>query len=220
MRYPILLLFLTPIALSAQSPERGNATYLPILTVKTNATALLNPVKIAWELAADVRIAERITIDAGAGTFLDSPLQFAQHEGETYRGIRLRAGAKYYLVQRPRSAFQVGLSGKYHDIRNVQIMQVFRQGRQYIEYYPTERRIKTRGLAVRTGWQFYLGKNKRFLLEPYTGLGVVFHQVSRELPADAEAVTTFREFFTFELQEGDTRIPDLLLGLYVGIPIR
>ncbi len=219
MRPIIFLLALIPSCLPAQSDD---APGIPRLTLKTNAGILINPFKQAFSFAADIRLAPQISADIGAGAFFNSTA-FADNKGESYRGLRLRAGIKYFLIQAERNAFHVGLEGKYHDIRNIQIREVFRQGQQYLQFYPVERNVQTKGIALRAGWQFYLGAKKRFLLEPYTGLGVLFHEVHSGLPPDAVLVgDDVIEFFTlesFEYEAGKSTTPDALLGVHLGIAL-
>lgn len=213
MRTIVFLILFLPVCLTAQK-ESG----IPFFTLKTNVSALLNPIKQAYAFAADFRLSSRISADAGAGAFLGSPLQFAQRKGESYTGLRLRAGLKYYLIQRNRYAFHVGLQGKYHDIKHITIRQVLRQGQQYLEILPVERTLQTYGVAGRTGWQFYLGTNKRLLLEPYCGFGIAWHEARRNLPPDAELIEE-GGFLTFEYEQGKSIMPDILLGVYLGVAL-
>jgi len=214
MRTIVFLILFLPVCLTAQK-ESG----IPFFTLKTNVSALLNPIKQAWTISGDLRLTPEFSADIGAGTFLGSPLQFAQREGESYKGLRLRAGLKYYLIQRNRYAFHVGLEGKYHDIKHITIRQVLRQGQQYLEILPVERTLKTYGVAGRTGWQFYLGANKRLLLEPYLGFGMATHQVRRILPSDAELFDGEEGFLSFEYEQGKSVWPDILLGVYLGVAL-
>lgn len=197
--------------------QSGQQTGLPRLTLKTNVSALLNPFKQACGFATDLRLSHRTSIDLGAGAFLNSAT-FANNKGETYRGLRLRAGVKYYLKQGRRYGFHVGLEGKYHDITNRTIREAFRQGQQYTELLPVERKIRTQGLGARAGWQFYLGRRGWLLVEPYAGFGVLFNTVERKLPADAELVLR-EEIFSLEFEPGKSSFPDLLLGVHVGVAL-
>ena len=219
MRAIVFLLTLLPCYLPAQTDD---APGIPRLTLKTNAGILINPFKQAFGFATDIRLSRRISADIGAGAFFNSAA-FANNKGESYRGMRLRAGIKYFLIQSERNAFHVGLEGKYHDIKNIQIREVFRQGQQYLQFYPVERKVRTKGIALRAGWQFYLGAKKRFFIEPYTGLGVLFHDVHSGLPPDATLVgDDVQEFFplaSFEYGEGKSTTPDVLLGLHCGIAL-
>lgn len=211
MRALVFLLLLIRSGLFAQS---GDIPKIPRLTFKVNAGPLLIPFKQAAAFATDVRLAPRWSIDLGAGAFFNSTV-FAGTEGESYKGLRTRAGVKYHFTSVEHTTFYAGLEGKYQDIRHINIAQVFRQGRQYIEWYPMERKVRTGGVAVRVGWQHYMGKNKRLLLDQFVGLGVDFHRVKIDLPPDAERIETGR-FFTLELPEGNHRRVSFLLGLHIG----
>lgn len=217
MRQLIFVLLLCCGQLSAQQGPDAAAPGIPRLTLKLNASVLLNPFKQALAFDSDIRLAPRFSLDAGGGVFIGSPMQFAQHKGESYKGLRLRAGLKYYLLEWKRSAFHVGLAGKYHDIKHISIREIFRQGQQYLEYYPVERHIRTFGLAGRAGWQLYFGRHKRFLLEPYAGVGALYNHVTSYLPPDADEFIGTPEWFTFEYATGKHRTIDLLVGLHVGV---
>ena len=193
----------------------GAVPGLPFLTFKTDIGALINPIKQAYFFGADLRLTSRISADAGAGAFIGSALQYADHEGESYKGLRVQAGLKYYLIQSENHGFYLGLEGKYHDIKHVAIREIFRQGQQYLEFYPVERKIRTQGVAGRAGWQFYLGQNKRLLLEPYAGFGVQFNQVERLLPPDAEMIE--EPGFLFEFEPGNSVTPTVHLGVHLGV---
>lgn len=215
MRAFLFMLSFLPLSLAAQNTSVSAA--VPRLTFKTNAGILINPFKQAFAFTTDVRLTPKISVDAGAGAFLNSII-FADQKGESYTGLRLRAGVKYFLIRAERSGFHLGLEAKYHNIRNVKKQEIFRQGQQYLQIYPLERRVRTKGLALRTGWQLYLGTQKRWMLEPYAGLGVLFHEVNPGLPPDGMASDTdFRGMFSFEYKTGKSTTPDVLLGMHLGV---
>lgn len=205
----------SPASLREPSAPEAKTPGLPLLTLKTDIGALFNPFKQAFAFGADLRLSPRMSVDAGAGAFIGSVLQYADHRGESYTGLRVQAGLKYYLKQSERVAFHLGLEVKYHDIKHIAFREIFRQGQQYIEFYPVERTVRTQGLSGRAGWQFYVGRNKQFVLEPFGGFGIQFNQVSRLLPPDAEIVE--QPVFTFEFEPGNSATPYLLLGFHVGL---
>lgn len=210
-----LILFLLPVCLSAQTGRDTAAPGIPLLAFKINAIPLLNPFKQAIAVSADLRLAPRFSVNAGAGSFLGS-IAFANVEGESYTGLRLRAGVKYFPAVSKTSAFYVGIESKYHDINHLRFRRVFRQGQQYLELMKTKREVKTRGLAFCAGGQFYEGPKKRLLIEPFFGLGVAWHEVTLPLPPDAELVEE-EEFISLEYDPGRSRILDVLLGIHVGV---
>lgn len=211
MRTLFVLLLLLPLRVLGQ-PNTGG---LPRFTLKTNLTTLVNPIKQAYAFTTDIRLAPRLSVDLGAGAFFYS-LEYASHQGESYKGPRLRGGLKYYLLQRERMAFHLGVEGKYQSIRHWQQREVFRQGQQYVEGLALRRDIRSHGVASRAGWQFYLGKQKRLLLEPYLGVGIVWHNVAFDLPPDAEVLDD-RGPFSFQLETGKSTYPDILLGIHAGV---
>lgn len=216
MRSFVFALLLFPSGLLAQKDAAAGG--LPLLTFKTNVTALLNPVKQAYAFGADIRLGSRMTADVGAGAFLGSPLQFASHKDESYKGLRLRAGLKYYLFQKGRSALHLGVEGKLHNIKHLRYWEVLRQGQQYTQFLLVERKVETLGIASRAGLQIFLGQNRRFFIEPYAGLGFLFNTVKRPLPPDAEIIND-GGVFVFEYEPGKTVSPDLIVGLHFGVAL-
>ncbi len=214
MRALAFLFLLLPTGLFAQSAVMPDTPRVPRLTFKVNSGVLLIPFKQAAAFATDIRLAPRWSIDLGAGMFFHSSL-FAGTEGESYEGLRTRAGLKYHTASVGTSTFFIGLEGKYQDIRNISIKQVFRQGQQYVEWLPLERNVHTGGVAARIGWQHYFGKRNRILIDHFAGLGIDFHRIQIDLPPDAEIVETAR-LFTLELPEGNSRRASILLGLHIG----
>jgi hypothetical protein len=179
-----------------------------------NAGVLLNPFKQAIAYTSDFRLAPRLSVDAGLGYFFNS-INFANTSGESYQGLRLRYGLKYALPSIEKTAFYVGVEGKYQYIRHISNKEVLRQGAQYLEILSVERNVRTNGLALRTGWYHYVSKNKRWMIEQYVGLGINFHQVRHLLPPDAELAETER-FLSFEIPDGKSNRAAFLLGLHIG----
>jgi hypothetical protein len=218
MRYLVLLICLLPLGLAAQSKPDSSARWsTPRLTFKTNASTLLNPFKQAVAFTTDVRLAPRITADVGAGAIISSVI-FADNKGESYLGLRLRGGVKYYLFHTRRAYLYAGIEGKYQNVHHNSIQNVFRQGRQYIEIMDVERNVQTSGVALRAGWQIFFGPKRRVFIEPYAGIGAAFHHVTRNLPPDAELIN-MREFINFEYTPGSNWNTDILLGLHVGVAL-
>jgi hypothetical protein len=217
MRILVFLFLLAGFDLPAQTRTDSTGTFIPEITFKTNLTTLINVFKEAFELSSDMRLAPRISMDVGAGVYFNS-IVFASNKGESYEGLRLRAGFKYYFLPSTDNAFYGGLMGSYNDIRQVRIRQVYRQGFQYIQYLQVDRRIVTRGVALRMGWPVYSGKHKRLMVDPYVGVGVLFNRVTRTMPPDATPLSN-REFFSFEFPDGDSKFLDILIGVHLGIAL-
>lgn len=213
MKRLLFLLVLLPVSAAAQTDSLS----IPKLVLKANIAALANPFKPALALGADIRLHPRWSADAGLGYFLGSPA-FAQYDGESYTGPRLRAGLKYHYRITSSGVFHVGLETRYHDIAHTSIRNAMRQGGQYTEFLNTRRTLRTFGGAVRAGAQFFGSRNRRLLLEPYLGLGFARHRVAFSLPHDAELLDQ-GEFFDFEYPEGITWMPDVLFGVHLGFAL-
>lgn len=214
MRHLVFLFLLFGTSLFAQNGRDANSTAIPHFTLKTNLGILISPAKQAFAFTTDIRVAPRFSIDVGAGAFFNS-LSFAQFKDETYTGLRLRGGFKYYFDALGGNPFHVGVEFKYNGIKNLNYREILRQGGQYVETRLTDRRVKTVGVAARIGWHFFVGKRDQFLVEPFMGLGLMRHDVSFNLPPDAEV---FQEngLFSFEYGIGKSTTPDVLLGLHFG----
>lgn len=216
MRLLVLLAALLPLSLvAAVFPDSVPARRIPRLILKTNVGAPLFVAKQSWTVSADLRIAPRLSIQAGGGAFFYSGT-FAAREGESYKGLRLRYGVKYFASLSANSAFYVGLEAKYHDIRHRKYRDVFRQGQQYIENLLTDRRVRTHAVGWCIGVQTWNGKRKRLLIEPYSGFGIGFHTVRHLLPADAEPIGGEG---VLEFATGKSRLPELFFGMHIGFAI-
>jgi len=216
----LLLFCLLPLgALHAQDSLATQTHSIPLLTLKTNATTLLNMAKTSAMLTADLRLARRWSVDLGVGSFLFSSF-FANDPGEHYYGLRARAGLKYFYLLRPGASWHVGIEGKYNDVDHAYWETVLRQGGQFEQILLIDRNVKSRGAALRTGVQFYFDPDRRLLLDVYTGVGFMSNNVTESSrPPDAE------RFFTggFLFSRDDFRYPigrqtraDFLLGLHIG----
>lgn len=212
MRLLLLLCLCLPAALSGQDSLLRPG--LPLLTIKTNPLTALNPYKYSASLHADVRLSPRFSLDLGAGAIFDSAF-FANEKGESYRGPRFRAGLKYFYQIRPRAAQHLGIEARYNDVTHLFFRSALRQGGRYEEILLNERSVKSYGVSLRYGVQFYLGNTRRLLLEPYAGFGAAWNQVSISLTPDAELLGDGR-FFSFEFREGTSPWFDILLGFHIG----
>lgn len=201
-------------SLTALSPPR-----LPRLTLKTNATTLLNTAKTSAMLTADIRLARRWSLDLGAGAFLFSSY-FADNPGEHYHGLRARAGMKYFFSMWPNASWHMGMEAKYNDVQHAHWERFLRQGGQFEQILLIDRHVKSTGAALRTGVQMYLGPDKRLLLDFYTGVGFLANNVTEiNRPPDAERISQ-REFLfsrdNFKYSTGRQTIADYLLGMHIG----
>jgi hypothetical protein len=178
----------------------------------------INPFKQAATLGVDVRIAQRWSIDAMGGMFLNSET-FAFYKGESYRGPRMRLGFKYFADQS--GDFYIGLESKYHLVKNKQWVNVSRQGDQYQELMLLERKVDSRGLLFRTGFQLFSGKKNQFSYDLYVGAGYIRHTVTDfQAPPDGEVFPERGELFNFEIPAGEKSLFDVIGGLHLGYAIR
>ncbi len=216
----LLLFCLLPLgALHAQDSLATQTNRIPRLTLKTNATTLLNTAKTSAMLSADLRLARRWSVDLGVGSFLFSSF-FANNPGEHYSGLRGRAGMKYFFSLRPGASWHVGIEGKYNDVDHAYWESVLRQGGQFEQILLIDRKVKSTGAALRTGVQIYLGPDKRLLLDVYTGVGFLANNVTESnRPPDAERFFTGGFLFSrddFLYPIGRQTRADYLLGMHIG----
>jgi len=218
----LLLFCLLPLGtLHAQDSVATKTHSIPLLTLKTNATTLLNTAKTSAMLTADLRLARRWSVDMGVGSFLFSSF-FANDPGEHYYGLRARAGFKYFYSLRSGASWHVGVEGKYNDVNHAYWERVLRQGGQFEQIILIDRKVKSKGAALRTGVQFYFNSDRRLFLDVYTGIGFMANNVTESSrPPDAER--SFREGLFVLFSRDDFRYPlgrqtkaDLLLGLHIG----
>ena len=213
MRYLFLLLLLNVLPFSGNTQDVKPKT---AFTVKIYPLELISPFQQSFTVYSDIPLARRWSVDAGVGAVLDS-WEWAAYKNETYQGIRLRTGIKYYMYQTENMNISIGLALKYSQIENERYVTVSRQGGQYNEWLLGRRRVKTSGASIYFASQQFLGPRKRFFVEPFVGLGVRHHEVTREdLPPDAEIAFPFFRIFNLELDQGTHNTPDMLLGCYLG----
>lgn len=213
-RYLFGALFLCalPLVGSAQEEVKPRAVF----TVKIYPLELISPFQQMFTVYADIPVARRWSVDAGVGAIIDS-WEWAAYKNETYQGFRLRSGIKYHMYQNDNMNVSIGLALKYSQVVNDRYITVSRQGGQYNEWLLGRRRIKTGGAALYFASQQFLGPRKRFFVEPFVGLGIRHHEVTRDpLPDDAEIAFPFFRAFNLELQPGIHNTPDMLLGCYLG----
>lgn len=214
------LLLLALLSAGALQAQDSTFTGIPRLTLKTNVTTLLNPAKTSAMLTADLRLARRLSLDAGGGAFLFSSV-FADDDGEYYRGLRARGGIKYFPVLKPDFSWHIGIEAKHNNVNHRYWERVLRQGGQFEQILLLQRRVQSTGAALRTGVQFYLGDDKRLLLDLYIGMGFLANHVTEtNRPPDAEPLF-FRDFQffserSFRYLPGRSIIADYLMGMHIG----
>lgn len=213
-----LLIFIVlqlPVALCAQT-----ATVIPPLppfTFKFIQGPLLNPVQTSLDFRIDIPFARRWALEAGGGYILGSEL-FSQFKNEYYRGVKIRPALKFYLQRAEKKDVYLSLVFKNHLIRHATYNSVTRQGNQYSEWLLVERKLNLRSGLICIGFQNYLGRNQRFLLETYFGFGRRRLSISEpNLPVDAATfVNRDFNFFWQENTPGVSFRPDVALSFCVG----
>lgn len=203
-------------------PERGQAqqeeVQVPRFTLKTNVISPLFSFKQSVMLTTDVRLAPRLSVDVGGGMTFHS-IVFAETEGTSYRGPRLRGGIKYHLGLDERSTFHVGLEGKYNHITHRFWENVLRQGGQYRQLMLVDRLVRSQGLALRLGAQTQRGSRRQWLFEVSMGVGGVVHRVSIQRPPDADLAFFGGRLFDWRYREGRSVTLELPFAVHVGYAI-
>jgi hypothetical protein len=209
------LIFSTNSNLFGQDSTKAT---IPRFTIKTSPTTFFNPLRSSWQMATDVRIFPRISLDVGIGTFYYSQ-NLVRYKEETFTGLRTRFGGKYHFTSNPNWISYIGLEAKYHNINNKTFQNVSRQGDQYVQVMLLNRKIITKGIATRVGMQFYYGKNRRFLTDVFTGFGKAIENVKLDVPADSN-VPSRPVFINFNnTQPGIRDKIYLIFGVHLGYVI-
>ncbi len=197
-----ILLAAIPAVLCSQTIE-GNvaSSKMPRLLIKSDLAQLLYVKKPSINLGLDFRCVYALRMDMSFGWVLGSDY-FSNHEGETYRGPRLRFGGKYAWMLLEDTYFHLGLEGRYDRVTNREWANVSRQGQQYEEIFLRNRQVESVGASFKVGLQLFLGKSRRWVLEPDIKLGLTRHDVWYQDPPDVELVRERVRFFDFRFPEG------------------
>lgn len=209
-----LLFFLLGLPGLIRAQQAAAGFEIPRLALKAHILPLFNPFKTAADLVADIRLAPAFSVDLGAGRLLHSRF-YADEAGESYTGLRLRGGFKYFMPTSGKHALHLGLEARYHDIRHVKVADALRQGGQYVETIQYDRNVRAAGLAFRMGFQGYFGKNDRFVWEPFCGLGFSQYNIRVDVPSDAELLAGGR-LFDLEYPVGKSPGLHFLFGVHLG----
>lgn len=112
----------------------------------------------------------------------------------------------------------VFLSGNY--IVNKTYRNVIRQN-QFTQTTLVERKILSGTTDIRLGFQWHMGKQKRFIIEHFFGISILAYNVRLKSPIEGEIAEEFRSFIDFELPEGSGLLPHgYVLGLNLGYVIK
>jgi len=226
----LLLSFISP----AIAQEEGDTLQIkeiikekakvPKATIKINIPCLLIDLKRALFVSTDTRLNNFLSVDMGAGFYFDSWV-YNEFRNENIRGIRARLGLKYYYTLGSRITPFVGFEGMINRYSIKHYETVCRYGCQYQEVMLIKTNTQAEGISARTGFQIYMGKEKRSFFEFYGGLGLKVVDRNEDLPADSG-------FFGFgndivglnpipdERSSGHYFGPNLILGAYFGYSFR
>lgn len=214
MRYLVILCCcLWGLSSQGQTSDSLFMNSIPRYTVKVGVWPLFNSGKRALDIGADLRIADRWLADLELG-FIFQSVNFANNDGEFYRGIRARPGIRYDL-----GGINMGLMYKFEYVWNNQYVNVARQGGTYIESYLADRRVMLNGLQLRMDKAFPLSLGGRWILEPFVRIGMQHAYVDRNLPGDAiiDEDDFNDDFNAFQFADGNTITLDFYFGINIGL---
>jgi len=216
MRALIFGLLLLPLQGFSQENTPAQAKERPPFTLGIAPLALINPVQQSVAIRADIPISARWGVQAGIGWVFNST-SFATYKGETYTGLKLKPTLKYYLKCSDSGNSYISLVYKFNDLYNKKYINIVRQGGQYSEWSLQRKHIVTHGLSLQLGAQQYLGKRRKWMIEPNVGFGLRKVRVAYDaLPPDAELLEVER-FFSIERTAGLYTLPDLMIGISLGL---
>jgi hypothetical protein len=218
MYFFMLCLLSSANTLTAQDDQSEPEHRIPRFTIKTNPLMVINPFKQAATLTSDLRLGPDLSVDLGLGWFTGSS-NFAQFQGESYTGPRLRLGAKYFVTS-GESGLYIGPEFKYQQVKNEHFQSVLRQGDQYTQRMLIQRDITSYGALFRLGVHSYFDKRKHWLIDIYMGGGVISHQVKRTgIPSDGTIFADDDLGLDFEMNAGKSQFPDVIAGFTVGYAV-
>ncbi len=214
-----VLLFTLLLPLSGFSQEAAVEPSLgkPPFILKIGTLNLINNIQQSVDGMIDIPLSPKLGVELGVNYVFDSGT-FAQKKGETYKGFKYRTALKYYFDRSEEADYYLALAVKYVDIKNDRYVDIIRQGGQYSQTIMHREYLHTWGVALRIGSQYYLGRKKRFLMEPFFAVGLRQRTVSEDaLPPDAELLdNNFERLFGNNRQLGITTTPDMMMGLSLG----
>jgi hypothetical protein len=201
-------------------PMIGFAQVKSPVVLKTTPWGYVNPFQQTGDLFVDIPLSTHWGLELGA-VWVANSLVFARYKGETYKGYKLKPALKYYFKRTDGVGTYLSLALKYHQIHYDRYYRVERQGGQYTDWILRRRAVVAWGASVRFGTQQYLDSKKRWIMEPFMGLGVRRKKISLQaLPLDAAQQFDTRQFFSILRQPGIYLGGDLLVGIYLGYTLK
>jgi hypothetical protein len=195
------------------SQEKWRGRVVPKATLKINVSALANIFRSSLFVAGDIYITKHVVVDVGAGWFFGSILQ--GYKGETMNGYRQRLGFKYMFLPERKVSPYIGVEGKLNYIVQKDIETISRFNNQYTEIAHIPRKIQNYGAAIRAGIHVIPDRQRRFIIDIYSGFGYKYTGITQKLPADAQIFSSNQDFL-FERGAGNYHDPDFLFGFSLG----
>lgn len=211
--YLFLVLAVGPLTAQDNTPKDRDSP--PELVVKMELLQLASPFKQAVGVQMDYRFAPHHRFDMAAGLILDSQL-FADEKGESYQGPRVRIGWKFAFVERSRASLYTGLEFGFDDITHRYYDRVQRQGNNYTEHLLLNRHLTSLSGTARFGVMIFLGKDRRFMIEPEIKLGVAQHNVTYRNPNDVVVFEPRTDFFNVQSEAGQSYVVLPSVGFHIG----
>jgi len=198
--------------------KKGGADRFNI-TAKLDFTGLINPFKNSTALVSDFRLNPKLSLEGTLGGYFHSSVS-SNITGETYFGLKTAVGLKHWVnpARLPSMYWGFLLGGNY--IVNKTYRDIIRQN-QFTEIALVKRKILSGSLSVRLGFQWHLGEQKRFIIDQFWGLGLMFYNIRIDGPDSTFVFDEFASFFDFELRKNDSTYPHgYLLGFNLGYVIK
>lgn len=193
---------------------------IPRATIKINIPCLTIDPKRNLFISTDTRINKFLSMDMGAGPYLDS-WYYNEYKDETIRGIRTRLGVKYYYTFGGRVAPYFGAEGMFNRYTVKNYEEVCRNGCQFIQTMLIGNQTQAYGVALRAGFQVFMGKTKKTFFDIYGGLGIKITDRTSGLPEDGELFFRASNLgITDGFQPGHFQVPNIILGAHLGYSFR
>lgn len=197
--YLFLVLAVGPLTAQDNTPKDRDSP--PELVAKLELLQMGSPFKQSVGVQMDYRFAPHHRFDMTVGYILDSQM-FADEKGESYQGSRVRMGWKFAFVERRRASLYTGLEFGFDDVTHRYYDRVQRQGNNYTEHLLLNRHLTSLSGTARFGVMIFIGKDRRFMIEPEIKLGVAQHNVTYRGPDDIVVFPPQFSFFNFQSDEG------------------
>jgi len=205
------------ISLSAQKDSvthgKWQGRIIPKATLKMNASTLMDLFRPSLFISSDIYVTKHVVVDIGAGWFFGTVLQ--RYKSETMNGYRQRLGFKYLFLPERKVSPYVGVEGKFNHIVQKNIETVSWYNNQYTEIALIPKKIQNYGGAIRAGMHVIPDRQRRFILDVYSGFGYKYTSITKKVPANAQTFS-FNQEFLAERGVGNYQDADFLFGFSLG----